>query len=145
MKKTFHTSNYFSIRYNKTKKGITTTINMEDIYLHLEASLKKNYDSDYKLRLTINNDDIDGTMKIISEDILNWCNNIDIIFKTKIYIDFKNIDWKNNFNFKQIIILNSYRSTIIFNVGKSDYLESFVKAFVEVYNYYVDAYKNYKE
>lgn len=145
MKKTFHTSNYFSIRYNKTKKGITTTINMEDIYLHLEASLKKNYDPDYELRLTINNDDIDGTMKIISEDILNWCNNIDIIFKTKIYIDFKNIDWKNNFNFKQIIILNSYRSTIIFNVGKSDYLESFVKAFVEVYNYYVDAYKNYKE
>lgn len=145
MKKTFHTSNYFSIRYNKTKKGITTTINMEDIYLHLEASLKKNFDSDYNLRIAINNDDVNKTMKIISEDILNWCNNIDIIFKTKIYIDFKNIDWKNNFNFKQIIILNSYRSTIIFNVGKSDYLESFVKAFVEVYNYYVDAYKNYKE
>lgn len=145
MKKTFHTSNYFSIRYNKTKKGITTTINMEDIYLHLEASLKKNFDSDYNLRIAINNDDVNKTMKLISEDILNWCNNIDIIFKTKIYIDFKNIDWKNNFNFKQIIILNSYRSTIIFNVGKSDYLESFVKAFVEVYNYYVDAYKNYKE
>ncbi len=145
MKKTFHTSNYFSIRYNKTKKGITTTINMEDIYLHLESTLKKNFDSDYNLRIAINNDDVNKTMKLISEDILNWCNNIDIIFKTKIYIDFKNIDWENNFNFKQVILLNNYRNTIIFNVGKSDYLESFVKAFVEVYNYYVDAYKNYKE
>lgn len=145
MKKTFHTSNYFSIRYNKTKKGITTTINMEDIYLHLESTLKKNFDSDYNLRIAINNDDVNKTMKLISEDILNWCNNIDIIFKTKIYIDFKNIDWENNFNFKQVILLNNYRNTIIFNVDKSDYLESFVKAFVEVYNYYVDAYKNYKE
>lgn len=145
MTKSFQTSDYFSVKHTKTKKGITVTVNMEDIYLHLESTLKKNFDSDYDLRIAINNDDVNKTMKLISEDILNWCNNIDIIFKTKIYIDFKNIDWENNFNFKQVIILNNCRSTIIFNVGKSDYLESFVKAFVEVFNYYVDAYKNYKE
>lgn len=145
MTKSFQTSDYFSIKHTKTKKGITVTVNMEDIYLHLESTLKKNFDSDYDLRIAINNDDVNKTMKLISEDMLKWCDNIDIIFKTKIYIDFKNIEWKNNFNFKQVIIVNNYRSNIIFNVGKSDYLESFVKAFIEVYNYYVDAYKNYKE